>query len=237
MKRNKIKILSTKVIGKKLIAIARQHNIQIDEIPFIEIKHNVSPGLQRRVSALARQTITVVISSANTVYGLQRMVTTNPPWSIFCIGQLTKRKLEAAFGEVRIVGTADSSVQLAEEILKHPGVKNIYYFSSNQRQSQLPEKLKTNGIELNELALYQTIEIPNTVSVHYDGILFFSPSGVRSYFINNRIGTHTILFAIGKTTANCLKDFTDLPVVISELPDPAQIVGQVIEYFKGDRWQ
>lgn len=237
MRANRIKILSTKIIGKKSISLARRHNIFIDEIPFIEIKHIDSPELQKRVSALSRQEITAIFTSANAVYALQKMVAISPQWDIFCIGHKTKRKVADTFDNEHIVGVADYGAQLAEEILSHPGIKQIFFFCSNRRQNLLPDKLKEAGIEVEELVLYQTIEKPKFVSGPYDGIVFFSPSGVSSFFSKNKIGPHTKLFAIGRTTANCLRDFTDLPVIISVLPDAAQIVRQVIEYFKDDRWQ
>ena len=39
----------------------------------------------------------------------------------------------------------------------------------------------------------------------FDAILFFSPSGVESFFMNNEIDKETMLFSIGKTTAKALQ--------------------------------
>ena len=79
--------------------------------------------------------------------------------------------------------------------------------------------------------MYQTINLPHTIEQQYHGILFFSPSAVQSFFQKNKLRDATILFAIGNTTANEIKKFTDKKIVTSELPEKENLVGKVIEYF------
>ena len=43
---------------------------------------------------------------------------------------------------------------------------------------------------------------------NYDAVLFYSPSGVESYLQNNSL-EHSTSFAIGETTAQSLKKYTD----------------------------
>jgi uroporphyrinogen-III synthase len=81
------------------------------------------------------------------------------------------------------------------------------------------------------LIVYETIETPQAVSKKYDGILFFSPSAVRSFFAKNTLKEETKIFAIGKTTADEVKSFSNNPMVISEIPDTEKLIGEVIKYF------
>ncbi len=54
---------------------------------------------------------------------------------------------------------------------------------------------------------------------------------VRSFFEKNKINSETILFAIGKTTAAELKNYSNNTTVISEIPDTQKLIADVIKYF------
>ncbi|MEO8416473.1 MAG: uroporphyrinogen-III synthase, partial [Ginsengibacter sp.] len=78
---------------------------------------------------------------------------------------------------------------------------------------------------------YKTIETPHIIKQHYDGILFYSPSAVKSFFLKNTLQNNTELFAIGSTTAKALKHFTQLPVIIAEMPGKENLVKLAIHHF------
>jgi uroporphyrinogen-III synthase len=78
--------------------------------------------------------------------------------------------------------------------------------------------------------VYKTEEVPVKVSKDYNGILFFSPSAVRSFFSRNTIGDKTTPFTAGTTTANALSTYTN-KVVISEHPSQASMINKLIEYY------
>ena len=63
-----------------------------------------------------------------------------------------------------------------------------------------------------------------------DGILFFSPSGVESYFKLNSIKDETC-FCIGETTAEALENKKVKNIIISEKPSVESVITQVIEYY------
>ena len=228
---NKIEILTTKTIDKKLISLANTYNIFIDQIPFIEIKNVETTDVKKRITALSKQSITAIFTSANAVNAVNAILSRKPQWRVFCIGHKTKTVAEATFGDENIVGIADDGQQLADEIIKYSSEKKMVFFCGNQRRNVLPEKLRKNAIELEELVVYQTIEKPKAISKRYDGILFFSPSGVRSFFSKNTIEQGAQLFAIGNTTANDAKTFTNLPVLSAEYPDTASLINLVIKHF------
>ncbi len=228
---NKIQILSTKAIGTELAHIASEHHICIDEISFIKTEEVVSEELKKRIAALSQQNITVVFTSANAVNAVKKLLPGKPSWKIFCIGHQTKNAAVDTFSEENIIGIADNGEELGEEIIKHSSVKKIIFFCGNQRRETLPEKLKKNGIELEEIVVYKTIEKPQIISKHYDGILFFSPSGVRSFFSVNKIKEPVQLFAIGTTTAKEIKKYSQLPVITPKHPDKEELVQLVIKHF------
>ena len=162
---------------------------------------------------------------------VKKLLPAKPFWEIFCIGYQTKKIAADTFDEKNIIGTADNGAELAEEIIKHSSVKRMVFFCGNQRRDVLPEKLKKNGIELEELVVYKTIEKPQIISKSYDGILFFSPSGVRSFFSVNKVNDAVQIFAIGTTTAKEIKIFTKHPIIISKHPDKEELINLVTKHF------
>ena len=96
----------------------------------------------------------------------------------------------------------------------------------------LPEALQRQGIKVNEVVVYETIETPRFAGERYDGILFFSPSGVNSFFGMNTIEPETILFAIGETTAKAIKEQAANTVIVSESPSKDHLLDQAIQYFR-----
>lgn len=228
---NKIQILSTKIIDNQLVSLANAYHISIDEIPFIEIKNIETPDIKKRIAALSKQSITAIFTSTNAVNAVKAILPIKPQWKVFCLGYKTKRVAEATFGDKNIIGIADNGEQLAEEIITHSKERKMFFFCGNQRRNVLPDQLKKNGIGLEELIVYHTIEMPQKISKLYDGILFYSPSGVKSFFSKNTIGKNTQLFAIGQTTANEAKVFTSLPVISAEYPDTTNLINMVIKHF------
>ncbi|NJE06734.1 hypothetical protein E3E36_11445 [Thermococcus sp. M36] len=66
----------------------------------------------------------------------------------------------------------------------------------------------------------------------YNGILFFSPSAVRSFFSNNRVATNTVLFAIGNTTAAEIKNFSANTIQTANESAKELLLNQAIHYFQ-----
>lgn len=228
---NKIQILSTKPVGVELARIAGEHNICIDGVSFIETEEIISEELKKIIAALSQQNITAVFTSAKAVNAVKKLLPAKPSWKIFCIGYQTKNSAADTFSEKNIIGIADNGEDLGEEIIKQSSIKKIIFFCGNQRRETLPEKLKKNGIELEEIVVYKTIEKPKIISKHYAGILFFSPSGVRSFFSVNKINETVQSFAIGATTAKEIKTYSQLPIIVSEHPDKEELVQLVIKHF------
>jgi uroporphyrinogen-III synthase len=135
------------------------------------------------------------------------------------------------FGETSIKKTARNAVNLAEKIVAGNIEEEIIFFCSDHRLDKLPTILKTNKVHFKELIVYKTIETPVLIEKHYEGILFFSPSAVHSFFSQNTIATDTILFSIGKTTAGTIATYASNEVVASEWPGQEQLISQVISYY------
>lgn len=226
-----IQILSTKKVDDTLISIAGMYDIDIDQLPFIETEDIITRAVEKRVKDLSQQNIAVVFTSANAVNSVNRLLTTKTFWKIFCMEASTKKSVENFFGNESIIDTAANARQLAKKIISYQEIKKIVFFCGNQRRNTLPEMLRMNGIELEEVVIYKTVAKPQKIVEVYDALLFFSPSSVKSFFSLNTVTARTQLFAIGDTTANEIKLYTDFPIIIAEKPDPEKLLCQVITHF------
>lgn len=231
MQKSKIHILSTSPVSKELINEAANNDIVIDEISFIKIEEIIDAEIEKKIKKLSHRNITVVFTSVNALNAVSKFVISNSPWKIFCIGHATKDLAEKFFGEDSIKGFANNAYELSEKIIKDTSIENVTFFCGNTRRDELPNNLKKNEISVDEIIIYKAVETSIALTKKYDGILFFSPSAVKSFFSKNSITDSTKIFAIGATTANELKPFTQQPVIIAEIPGKGNLINLVINHF------
>jgi uroporphyrinogen-III synthase len=92
------------------------------------------------------------------------------------------------------------------------------------------------GREVEEIIVYETIETPQKMSrKQYDGILFFSPSAVKSYFSVNKLNEEIKVFAVGKTTADSILQNDKREIITSEIPGQENTIDLVISHFSSTK--
>ena len=116
----------------------------------------------------------------------------------YCVGEKTKAHLEE--NGVKVVEMAQNASELAEILVKNHQNESFLFLCGNKRRDELPETLTKNNVQYKELEVYRTHLNPKAFQRDFDGVLFFSPSGIRSYLLENSLG-NSILFCIGETTA------------------------------------
>ena len=147
---------------------------------------------------------------------------------VFSIGMKTKDLLtENGFNVVAYTGYA---ADLAEIISLIYSEESFTFFSGNLRRDVLPNTLKENGITFNEIEVYETNITSKKITKKVDGILFFSPSAVESYFKMNTIKDETC-FCIGETTAEALENKKVKTIVIADKPSVENVIAEVVEYY------
>lgn len=215
-----------------LVKDAATTGIVIDEISFIETAPIQTIEVQQQIEQALRLTATVVFTSMNAVDAVTgRPAQQQPNWDIYCIGTTTHKLVKENFGEESIAGAANSAAELAALIAADRFIDEVTFFCGDQRRDELPEMLRQNNIEVSEIIVYQTIEVPRKIKKPYHGILFFSPSAVESFFKINTVPAQTILFAIGNTTATAIKKFSSNKIIISSQPGKENLVKTMIAYF------
>lgn len=221
MNSKSIKILST----KKLLSNQRQFLLNADfgliEADFIKIdfcKVDINTSHE-----------SLLFTSQNAV----NSVLSNENWKklrakkCFCVGKKTKIILEQNSFEV--VESFDYAEELASFLIDKYSSNTYTFFSGNLRQDTLPVALQQANIIFEEKQVYRTDLTPVKVESRVDGILFFSPSGVKSYLKENTI-TNQVCFCIGTTTAKEVEKTTK-NVVIANQPTVENTIIQCINYF------
>jgi len=233
MQENRIKILCTRPLSEELLLSVRQQGVVIDVLPFIETEPTQTIETQQEIEQALVKSAVVVFTSTSAVDAVAYyMEEVQPDWRIYCIGNATSSLVAEYFGETAIAGTASDAAELAGLIVdEEPADEEVIFFCGNQRREELPEILESNGFELTEIVVYDTIAVPHKINKTYNGILFFSPSAVDSFFSNNKVSGPTLLFAIGNTTARAIQKHTANKVIVSDEPGKEQLVEKMLEIF------
>jgi uroporphyrinogen-III synthase len=232
------KVLSTKKLEPSILKQAKENDIEIIEQEFISIKPVwAKETFERIIGFPNNKKFNIALTSANAVDALNSYMHAGDAfyvinWNIFCLSGKTKQAvLNAKLLEKNIVGEAANASELAKKIIE-ARVDEIIFFCSNKRRDELPTILQTASIKVHEVILYETTETPVSVDGNLDAVLFFSPSGVQSFFSANELNDTTVCFAIGPTTATSISTFTQNKVIASISPNQEELIEEVIEHFK-----
>lgn len=157
----------------------------IDTRSFIKTESLPSEMIASRIRELATKDLNVVFTSKNAERTVKKHACMPANWQVFSITNQP---------------TARNASELAEIII-NKNISSITFFCGDRRRDELPDKLRRHGIEVNEVVVYQTIETPHAIAKNYDGVIFFSPSAVKSFFEMNRADDDVIFYTMGDTTA------------------------------------
>jgi len=219
-------ILSTKKLNPSLKAALADRGVEILEKEFITIKPIISHSKYTEIWPWINdpRERAVVFTSQHAVDSVDRYLHGGDAfyqpdhWQIFSLNGATQERMGGVFAEDQVVETAPYAAELAAKIIANGRFKQVVFFCGNQRMDTIPTLLKQAGIEVIEIVVYETSASPGVVTDTLDAILFFSPSGVESFFSANTLQAGTTCFAIGTTTAAAIEKHTDNKVISSEKP-------------------
>ena len=147
---------------------------------------------------------------------------------VFCVGDKTKAVLLE--NRLNVVKSAENAFELANFIVKKHKNDRFLFLCGNRRREELPETLKKNNIQYKECVVYQAHPVHKKFDRFFDGLLFFSPSGVRSFLLENSIGSE-VLFCIGGTTTAEAKKHSS-HIITASTPTVENVLVQAIKHFK-----
>jgi len=168
-----------------------------------------------------------IFTSKNAVKAFLRHSKDHHPsnFKAYCVGEKTATFLKEA--NIEVVEIAENAYSLAEMIVENHPEKTFVFLSGNQRRDELPKALKKYNVQYKEVEVYRTQLVPKTFNRDFDGILFFSPSGIKSYLLENNIASST-LFCIGETTATEAKKHSE-NIQIANRPTVENVLVQAIK--------
>lgn len=143
----------------------------------------------------------------------------------YCVGEKTKKLLEEN-GQKVVKMTQNASI-LADFILKNAKKESFLFFTGNQRMPVIESAFAQENKSLEVIETYLSIAQPKAMG-NFDAVLFYSPSGVESYLQNNSLEDCTS-FAIGETTAQSLKKYTD-NIITATQPTIEHLIVAVRKY-------
>lgn len=212
-------VLSTKILEPHQKQLLLNADISLVEYNAIKIEFiDFNPGKKRIKNA--------IITSKNAAKAIIRknLIIEN----CFCVGEKTAsflKKYKYTISEI-----ADYGIALAAIITKKYPDEKFSFFCGDKRREELPYILKENSIDLEEIQVYKTLLNPKEFQQEFDGVMFFSPSGVKSFFSKNEIKNSTA-FCIGTTTASEAKKFTDT-IIIATKPSMENVIVQVVKKYR-----
>ncbi len=146
-------------------------------------------------------------------------------FSCFCVGEKTRSFLEE--NGFFVAKMAQNAAELGDFIATLNENGPFLIFTGNRNRPELGEKLRRNQIAYTELPVYETHLNPKKFEEDFDCILFFSPSGVRSFTSENE-SQKAIALCIGDTTAGEAQQFFSR-VVTADKPTVDAVVDKLID--------
>lgn len=131
---------------------------------------------------------------------------------IYVVGSQTKKELgQHNFGTFKLCKNAS---ELSQFIVENSVNERFLHFCGNIAIDILDEKLPLQNISYKKIPVYKTELLYPKIDEKYQAIVFFSPSGVRSFAKFNQLDDLKI-FSIGKTTTSELEKLTDNKIITS----------------------
>ena len=145
--------------------------------------------------------------------------------SCLCVGAKTASLIREHGGKV--LEFASSATELASWISRKYTDQSFIYYCGNRRLDIIPEALERMSVSWEEVTVYHTQMVKRSFDHPFEGILFFSPSGVESYTSLNPVGKATA-YCIGPTTAAEVNKHTK-KYKIATTPDLEALAALVIQ--------
>lgn len=219
--KSQISILSTKKLQSNQKNFLLNAGFSLIEADFIKI--SILPFQLKNTPTL------LLFTSQNAVESVLKNEKSNHLKHIpaICVGIKTKQLLEK--NGFRVLAMEEYAQRLAPIIQKDFSKEQIAFFAGNLRRNVLPDAMNQVNIDFDEYLVYQNEESSIKIESNPNGLLFFSPSGVKSYLKQNTIDDQTC-FCIGTTTADALKDITK-NIVIANQQTVENVIIQCINHY------
>jgi uroporphyrinogen-III synthase len=214
-------VLSTKKLTEKQKELLQNAGVSLVEYNAIHIDF-VSFKVPSIIENAIFTSQNAVLSIQNSEFRIQ---------NCFCVGEKTKALLEE--NGIKVIKMTEYASELADYLVKNHKNDSFHFFCGNIRSDEIPSRLKENNITFKEIEVYKTTLNPKKFERQFDAVLFFSPSGVRSYCEerSNLTDNKAIFVCIGTTTASEAKKYTE-NVVVSNATTVESVIAKAVKTLK-----
>jgi uroporphyrinogen-III synthase len=208
-----MKILFTKNIDSEILSKELGNDISAECVEVIKIEN-------LHVESFDLKNNSLIFTSSNGVRSFfENQFKPNEDFAaknynkIYCVGEKTKREIRKnGFGTFKVLKNAKT---LSKFIIDNCVHEKFIHFCGNLAIDVLDKNLPLQNISYKKVTVYKTEELNPVIHEKYHAIVFFSPSGVRSFAKNNSL-ENTVLFSIGETTSKELRKHTESEILTSK---------------------
>lgn len=216
--------LDTEIISEKI-----GDHFSYDFVEVIEIKPLSVPHFDLKDSSLIFTSVNAVESFFQNGFLPNEDFTSKNFNKIYCVGQKTKKRIrDYGFGTFKVKKHAR---ELCDFIIDHSGKERFLHFCGNLALDVLDKALPLQNISYRKIFMYETTLLYPKIEKNYDAVVFFSPSGVRSFIKHNSLESKKI-FSIGLTTSEEIEKHTDSKIITSKeisLDDVLKLISKEAE--------
>ena len=216
------RVLSTKILTPSQSQLLIQAGLslrQYNAISVTSIAHQLPAVIDK-----------AIFTSQNAVDSYLKNQSETKIHQCFCVGEKTGQKLRE--NGQNVVKSVNNASELAHFISNSYENEEFYYLSGTMRRDELPDAIILSKNHIIEIKTYKTELKSVKIDGFFDGIMFFSPSGVASFASANNIN-ESIAFCIGETTAESARQITD-KVVVSNSPLVESVIAKTVKTLKND---
>lgn len=136
--------------------------------------------------------------------------------SILCLSEKQK-EICYAISENIFVATHQNALSLAQLAVEINRGERVVYLHGNRSLDIFETEMKSLGIRVKKMEVYQNLPVLKTLSNTFHVYLFFSPGGVENFVTSgNMIPGTSVISAIGTTTSAACERLFDREIFISK---------------------
>lgn len=208
-----MKILFTKPLNEMMISKKLGSHFSYDCVEVIKTSALTVEPFDLKDKSLIFTSVNAVRSFFDNGFRPNENFTSKTYNKIYTVGPTTKKELRKyGFGTYKVTRHAK---ELAEFIVENSTKENFLHFCGNLALDVLNKTLPLQNVSYRKIPVYETTLLYPQISIAYDAVCFFSPSGVRSFAKFNSLDNMKI-FSIGETTEKELKKHTTNPIITSK---------------------
>lgn len=210
------------VLSTKILSTAQQQLVLNAGLGWVHADFIATKGISFKSDKTVKNAVFTSKNGVNAVISKGIQVE-----NAFCVGIRTKALLEE--NGIPVTLAEKNGEALGNAIVEHYSNTIFTYFCAVDRLDILPNILKEAKVSFEEIAVYKTLLTSKRIASHFDGVLFFSPSGVESFFKENELIGKA--FCIGNTTANAIKKYTT-NYTVANTPSIENVLVTAINYYR-----